>query len=474
MITMNKTKIIATIGPATANREALKSLIINGVDAFRINMTYSSLNFCEQIIDMINSLNTMLKTYVAVILDVKGPTIKVGRISNGKAFLRQDDKIRIFMDPVLGDCTKFSVDYPDLVNDAILNSIIEVDNGNVELHVLDKGDDYLLCKVLKEGTIEDNKTVNLPNIKLNRKFLSEQDKEVIRFANRKNVDFLALSYVSSSDDVLEVNDLLINLGNDHLQIISKIENNYALDDIDNIIKVSDGIIIDRKDLSVEVPLEKIPGIQKKIISKCHAKGAISIVATDLLSATHTNSYPTRAEVSDIAIPVLHGTDTIMLSDETTIGTNPIETLKLLEKIIHTAEEDIDYEYMLEQSIKTEKRDATGSLAYSVAGCALRLKCKAIFTPTMSGYTAKKISRFRPLCPIIAPSPNIDTTKSLALNFGVYPILIEDLKSLDAIIEKSKKIAQDVLLLKEKDNIIITGGYPFKKIKSTNFMKIEEI
>ncbi len=470
---MNKTKIIATIGPATFNREILKDLINNGVDAFRINMSYFNLDFCTQIIDMINEINTTLKTYTAIILDIKGPTVKVGHILKGKAILKQNDKIRIFMNPILGDCTKFSVDYPNLINEIPLNTTIGIDN-RVELQVLDKGEDYLLCKVLKEGIIEENKTVNLPNIKLSRSFLNEQDKEVIRFASQKNVDFLALSYVSSSEDVLEVNDLLINLGNDHLQIISKIENNYALEDIDNIIKVSDGIIIDRKDLSIEVPIEKIPSIQKKIIAKCHAKGIISIIATDLLSANNASDYPIRAEVSDIANAILDSTDAIMLSDETTIGTNPVATLKLLEKIIKTAEEDIDYEYMLEQSIKTEKRDLTGSLAYSVAGCALRLNCKAIFTPTIRGYTAKKISRFRPLCPIIAPSPDINTTKSLALNFGVYPILIDDLNSLDAIIEKSKKIAQDVLLLKEKDSIIITGGYPFKKVKNTNFMKIEEI
>ena len=471
---MNKIKIIATIGPSTDNFDAIKSLIMNGVDAFRINMSYASLNYGEKIIDMINEINKFLNTYVAIILDIKGPTVKVGHILNGKAIMRQNDKIRMFIDPILGDCTKFSVDYPDLINDVPLNSIIKIDNGNIEFKVLDKGENYLLCQVLKEGIIEDNKILSLPNIKLNRKFLNEQDKEIIRFASRKNVDFLSLSYVSSAEDVLEVNDLLINLGNDHLQIISKIESNYALDDIDNIVKVSDGVIIDRKDLNIEVPVEKIPSIQKKIISKCNVKGVISIVTTDLLSAIISNNYPARAEVSDIANAVLDGVDAIMLSDETTVGDNPIETLKLLEKVIQTVENDINYEYMLEQAIKTEKRDLTGSLAYSVTGCALRLNCKAIFTPTMSGYTAKKISRFRPPCPIIAPSPNINTIKSLALNFGIYPILIDDLKSLDAIIEKSKKIAQDVLALKDKDSIIITGGYPFKKVKHTNFMKIEEI
>ena len=470
---MNKTKIVATVGPATANKDILKQMIENGVDAFRINMSYSTPTFCRGIIKIINELNIELKSHVAIILDIKGPTIKINHILNGSAYLKKDDKIRIYRDNVLGDCTKFSVDYKNLIDDVPLNSKLIID-GIIELKVLEKYDDCLLCKVLREGEIKDNKTFRVPNVKLSCEYLSFQDKEIIKFANDNDVDFLALSFISSSEDVLEVNDLLINIGNDHLQIISKIENNFAIDDIDNIIKVSDGIIIDRKDLGVEVPLEKIPGIQKRIISKCHANGIISIIATDLLSSVNSFDYPTRAEVSDIANAVLDGTDSIMLSDETTIGKKPIETLKLLENILKAVEQDIDYEYMLEKAIKTEKRDATGSLAYSVAGCALRLNCKAIFTPTMSGYTAKKISRFRPICPIIAPSPNELTTKSLALNFGVYPILIDDLQNLDSIIEKSKKLAKDVLQLKEKDNIVITGGYPFKKIKYTNFMKIEEI
>ena len=470
---MNKTKIIATVGPATADKNILKQIIENGVDAFRINMSYSTPTFCRGIIKIINELNIELKSHAAIILDIKGPTIKINRILNGKAYLKKDDKIRIYRDAVLGDCTKFSVDYKNLIEDIPLNSKLVID-GNIELKILEKYDDCLLCKVIKPGEIKDNFSLRLPNVKLNRNYLSLQDKEIIKFASDNDVDFLALSFISSSEDVLEVNDLLINIGNEHLQIISKIENDFAIDDIDNIIKVSDGIIIDRKDLGIEVPLEKIPGIQKRIISKCHASGIISVIATDLLSSVNSFDYPTRAEVSDVANAVLDGTDCIMLSDETTIGKNPVETVKLLENILNTVEQDIDYEYMLEKAIKTEKRDATGSLAYSVAGCALRLNCKAIFTPTMSGYTAKKISRFRPICPIIAPSPNELTTKSLALNFGVYPILIDDLQNLDSIIEKSKKLAKDVLQLKEKDNIIITGGYPFKKIKSTNFMKIEEI
>ncbi len=470
---MNKTKIVATVGPATASKDVLRKMIENGVDAFRINMNYSTLTFCRGIIKIIDELNIELKTHVATMIDIKGPIVKLDHILNGRAILKKDDKIRIYRNSVLGDSTKFSVDYKFLIEDVPLNSNLTIE-GTTELKVLEKHSDYLLCKVLKEGEIKDNMILNIPNVKLNRPYLTNSDREIIKFASQNNVDFLTLPFVSSAEDVLEVNDLLINIGDDHLQIISKIENNFSIDDIDKIIKSSDGIMIDRKDLGLEIPIEKIPGIQKKIISKCQANGIISIIATDLFSSTNSYNYPTRAEVSDIANVVLEGTDCIMLSSETTIGNNPVETLTMLENIIQTVEYDIDYDYMLEQAIKTEKRDATGSLAYSVAGCALRLNCKAIFTPTMSGYTAKKISRFRPICPIIAPSPNELTTKSLALNFGVYPILIDDLKSLDTIIEKSKKLAKDVLWLKEKDNIIITGGYPFKKIKYTNFMKIEEI
>lgn len=471
---MNKTKIIITVGPATASKEMLKSLIINGADVVRLNMSYASYDFCREVINKVNEINKELNTYASIMIDTKGPLVRIGHILNGSAFLKKEDKIRIFMNPVLGDCTKFSVDYSNLVDDVEIGNIIKINDGLVELQILEKGYDYLLCKVLKEGYISDNRSINIPDAKLRRKFLSDYDRETIKFAHQMNVDFLALSFVSNYEDVLEVNDMLIDLNNEHLQIISKIENNSAVLDIDRIIKASDGIIIARGDLGAEIAMERIPGIQKRIISKCHDAGVIGIVATELLATMVNNDRPTRAEVSDIANAVLDGTDAVMLCGETTIGKYPIETLKTMERIIKTSEKDIDYDNMIEQAIKTENIDTTSSLAYSVASCAEKLRCKAIFAPTMSGYTAKKMSRFRPFCPIIAISPDLDTVKSLSLNFGVYPILISKLKSFDAIIEKSKKIAVEFLMLQPKDKIIITGGYPFKKVKHTNFMKIEEI
>jgi len=471
---MNKTKIIVTVGPNTANKEMLKSLIINGADVVRINMSHATFDFCTSVINTVNEINKELNTYASIMIDTKGPLVRVGKLTNSTVFLKENDKIRIYMNPILGDSTKFSVDYNKLINDVEVGNIIKINDGLVEIEIIDKEKDYLLCKVNKEGYISENNSLSIPDVKLNREFLSEYDKETIKYASKMGIDFIALSFVSNYDDVLEVNDLLIDLKDEHIQIISKIENNAAVYDIDRIIKVSDGVMIARGDLGTEIPMERIPGIQKKIISKCHIAGSVSIVATELLSTMVNNDRPTKAEVSDIANAVLDGTDAVMLCGETTIGKYPLETLKMMEKIIRAAEKDINYDYMLEQALKTEEIDVTGSLAYSVSSCADKLQCKAIFAPTMSGYTAKKMSRFRPSCPIIAVSPDVNTVKSLTLNFGVYPILIDDLNTFDEIIDKSKKIAIEFLLLQKKDKIIITGGYPFKTIKHTNFMKIEEI
>lgn len=471
---MNKTKIIATIGPSSKDKEILRKMIENGIDVVRINLKHASHETCKDIINKINDLNRKLNTSIAVMLDTRGPEVRIGKFVDGHAYLKKDSKIRIYMNEIMGDSTKFSVNYPNLIHDVKYDTILKLDDGLVELKVLDKGDNYLLCQVLNDGLISDNKGMNIPNIHLNIPFLSDIDKEDIKFACENNVDFIALSFVESYENILEVNDLLINYGNDHIGIIAKIENEKAFEDIDDIIRISEGIMIARGDLGVEVPLENVPGMQKTIIKKCHIAGKVSIVATELLSSMENVLRPTRAEVSDVANAVLDGADAVMLSGETTIGKYPLETLETMEKIIKAAEKDIDYLGLLDRAIKTEAQDVTGMLAYNVAETSTRLNCKSIITPTISGYTARKISRFRPKCPIIASTPNIDTAKSLMLHFGVCPILIDDLKNFDKIIDHSRRITMDLLDINKGDKIIITGGYPFNTIKHTNFMKIEEL
>lgn len=470
---MKKTKVIATIGPASKDIEVLKNLILSGMDVARINLRYADKEFCKDIVNKINNLNKELKTNIAVLFDLEGPDITVDHFSGGSAYLNKGDKIRIYMDEILGDSTKFSISYPNLINEIKVNSLIKINDGLIELKIIDKEINYLLCEVIIGGFIEDGKGVNVP-VHLNIPFLRQKDIKDIELANELNVDYLALSHVRSYEDVLSVNDMLINLGNDHMAIISKIENEHALEELDEIIRNSEGIMVARGDLGVELPMERIPRIQKMIINKCHIEGKISIVATELLSSMENIVRPTRAEVADIANAVLEGTDAVMLSGETTIGNYPVETMDVMSKIIESTEQDQNYYEFLDTSMRSEKQDITGSVAYSAVECAIRLKCKAIVTPTISGYTARKISRFRPSCPIIAITPDINVVKNLSLYYGIYPVLEHDVNSFDKIMKISKEKAKNILKLEEKDKIIITGGYPFKEVKHTNFMKIEEV
>lgn len=471
---MNKTKIIATVGPASSSKEVLRKLIENGVDVIRINMKHATYAFCEDIIKKVNEINEELKTNVAIMLDIKGPNMTVGKLVNKAAFLNKKDKIRVYYEPVVGDSTKFSVNNSYLLEHIKYDGIIKINNGDVTLKVLDKANSYLLCEVIDEGVINEDKSVIVPGLYLEGPFLDRKDISDIKFADKMNVDFIGLSYVQSAENVLEVNDLLINLENDHIGIIAKIENEYAVNEIDEIIKSCEGVMVARGDLGVELDIERVPGVQKTVLRKCNKYGKIGIVATEMLSSMGTINKPTRAEVSDVANAVLDGTDAVLLSNETTIGNYPVETIKVMERIIAAAEKDINYMGFLGTAIETGESDITGIISYNVADSANRLKCKAIIAPTVSGYTARKISRFRPSCPIIAATPNKETIKSLALHFGVFPILVDELKSFDKIIEKSRKITQEIIDVESGDKIVITGGYPFKDTKHTNFMKIEEI
>lgn len=471
---MKKTKVMATIGPSSKDEIILEEMILNGMNIARLNMKYSTIEFCQDIVDKIRSIDKKLKTNTSILLDLKGPDIKVGKFIGGKAYLKDNDKIRIHMDSIMGDSTKFSVSYKGLINDVKTNTIFKLDNGLVEIKVLEKGEDYLLCEVIKGGFIEDNKSIRAIDTRINMPFITEEDKSAIRFAGREDIDYLALSFVSSAEDILSVNDLLIEYGNDHASIISKIEKEKALEELDEIIKVSDGIMISRNDLGVEIPLERIPSIQRSIINKCHIHSKISIVATEMHSTLEQEVKPSGSDVSDIANAIVDGVDAIMLTGETTIGKYPVGTISMMNKIIETSELDINYNELSNKAMRTENQDITGGVAYSVVECASRLKCIAIVTPTMSGYTAKKISRFRPNCPIIALTPNIETARSLGLYYGIYSVLIEDTKSFDIILKLSKNSVIKKFNYEQGDKIIITGGYPFKEVKHTNFMKIEEL
>ena len=471
---MNKTKMVATIGSECQDKSILKKLILDGISVFRLDLTHNRYEFYMDVVNKIKELREELQKEVAIMIDTNGPALNVGRMSSNIVKLTKGDKIRIYVDDILGDETKFSVNYPKLVNEVKYGSKMMINSGKVELKIIDKELNYLLCEVEKEGYISENDSINLPGVTLGIPFLNKRDKDTILFADKIGADFLALSYVKSAEDVLVANDLLIELGNDHLSLFAKIEKAEAIKDIDEIIRVSDGVIIARGDLGTEVPLEKIPAIQKNIIHKCHLQGKVSLVSAEFLSSMEKEERPTRAEVADVASAVLDSTDGIILNGDILLGKYPVTTVNMLGKIIESTEQELDYLELLEIAMNSEEEDITGSIAHSVINCANRLKAKAIIAPTISGYTARKMSRFRPSCPVIALSPNIKTVRSLALNFAIHSIKIDEVRTFDEIVELSKEIALQYLDVKKGDKIIITGGYPFKKIKHTNFMKIEEL
>lgn len=470
---MNMTNIIVTVGPSSNTKDVLKELIASGTSVIRINLNYCDHDFCKDIISKIRSIDKELETVTSIMFDLVGPDIKTGLFSGGEAIYVEGTKIRIYNSDIMGDATKLFIDYYDLVDGILIGTTIKLNNGKVVLEVIDDGPDYLLCEVITGGKVIDNSSVFFDcDIKL--PFLSDRDKDDIKFANEVGIDFLALSLVRNAEDVLDVNDMLIELGNDHMSVISKIENESAVDEIDDIIRVCDGVMITRGDLGVSIPVERIPGIQKKVINKCNFLNKISIVATEVMSSMSDSLLPTRAEVSDVANAVLDGVDAIVLSLETMTGHYPIEAFNMMKKIIITTEDDVDHYSLMDRAIRSDAGDITGNLSYSVTNLANSINSKCIVAPTITGYTAKKMSRFRPKCPIIALSPDINTVKNLSLYFGVFPVLIKELKTLDDTILVSRDYASKHLNLVSGDKIIITGGYPFSKTKHTNFMKIEEI
>jgi len=451
----------------------LQKLIENGTDVLSLNMSHSSHSFCRDIIEKINEVNEDLGLNVAVMLDLVGPEMRTGKFIAGQGHFRAGEQIRIYKEEVLGDSTKFSIEHPDLLKNVERGTILKIQNGTMVFEVTDIDDVSLHCTVITAGNLADYQTVLVENVKFELPLLTKKDKEDIKFAHEMKIDFLAISYVSSAVNINLVREELKNIGNDHISLIAKIENENGVNNIEEIIAVSDGVMIAREDLGVELPFERIPGIQKKIISKCHDAGIISIVATELLSSMERVEKPTRAEVSDVANAVLDGADAVMLSGETTIGRFPIETLTMLEKIITSTEKDIDYMEFSKRVTETEL-DITDMISYNVVESASKLKCCAVITPTKTGGTAKKISRYRPLCPIIALSSNKSTVKSLQLHFGVTPVLNDHIETFDELIAMAQQTTLRLISTKHGDKIIITGGYPFSEMKGTNFLKIKEL
>lgn len=468
---MKKTKIICSIGPASRKYEVMKSMVENGMNVARINFSHADLTEKKETVELVKKINKELKINVGILYDTKGPDFRTGIVENDGINLKEGKTIRIVKDDIVGTEEAITVNYKEALNNINIDDIILLEDGLMKLLVVDKDKKGLTCSIIVGGILGSRKGINVPGVDLDMPFISEQDKEDILYACHHDGDFIALSFVSSKEDILAVKEIL-EQENSSMQIISKVESNTAISNIDEIIEYSDGIMVARGDLGVEVPMKELPIIQKKIIEKCRKAGKFCIVATEMLASMYKNARPTRAEVTDIANAVLDGTDAVMLSGETTTGKYPIEAVRYMAEIVENTEKYLDYENIVKPEYEA---DITDTIARSVVDASNMLDVKVIVAATLSGLTAKKISNLRPKTIILAACPTEKVAHLLSLRFGVYTTLLPVYESTDDMVEEAINKTKNFMDLKENDLIVVTGGFPNNApIKSTNFLKIEKI
>ena len=469
---MKKTKIICSIGPSSAKYETFKQMVLNGMNVARINFSHATEEEKSNVLSLVKKANEELGTYVAVLFDTKGPDFRTGNMTNDKINLEEGKTIKIIKDDILGTEEAITVNYKDALDSIKVGSTILLEDGLMRLEVTSKLDNGINCKIIDGGVLGSRKSVNVPGAHLNLDFISDQDREDIIYACKHDGDFLALSFVSSKEDVLAAREILKEQGREDMQIISKIESHTAIQNIDDIIEVSDGIMVARGDLGVEMPMKELPILQKEIIEKCRKRGRTVIVATEMLASMYTSSRPTRAEISDVANAVLDGTDAVMLSGETTIGKHPADAVKYMAETCEEAERYYDY---ANQKSYAKENNIPSAIAHNVVESANLLQVKAIIAATTSGYSAKLISTLKPKSQIIAACPDDNVAKSLALNYGVYPVIVKYYDTIEQLMDNCKEETTKFMDLQKGDIVIVTGGFPrMHQIKTTNFLKIDTI
>lgn len=468
---MKKTKIICSIGPATYDPNVMEQLVNQGMNVARINFSHATLEEKQTVVASVKEVRKRTGVQVAILYDTKGPEFRNGMLENGEITLVEGKTIRVVKEDVIGNEERFTVNYPSAIDSLEVGSVILLENGLMKIEVISKENDGVTCKIINGGVLGNKKSLNVPGVKLDMPFISEQDREDIIYACEHEGDFLALSFVSCKEDVLEAREILKEHNREDMQIISKIESTTGVANLDEIIEVSDGIMVARGDLGVEVPMHELPILQKMMIQKCRKQGKFCIVATEMLASMYKSSRPTRAEVSDIGNAVLDGTDAVMLSGETTIGKFPVDAVKYMADICEYMEGHIDHNGM---KLHNDNLDITDTVSKGVAFTVSKLDVKLIAAATISGYTARNISRLRPDCLIMAACPTEEVARSLSLNWGVYPTIVPIYNSTDEIMTGIREQAIKFMDLKEKDIIVIMGGFPANKGMKTNLMKIEEI
>ncbi|MCJ1908601.1 pyruvate kinase [Planococcus ruber] len=473
---MRKTKIVCTIGPASESPELLESLIEAGMNVARLNFSHGSHEEHATRIQRIRDAAAKTGKIVGILLDTKGPEIRTHKMENDSIELVTGQDIAISMTEVVGTSEMFSITYEQLIEDVQEGSVILLDDGLIELRVksLDKANGLIHTYVENAGTLKTKKGVNVPGVSVQLPGITEKDAQDILFGIEQGVDFVAASFVRRASDVMEIRSLLEKNGGSHIQIIPKIENQEGVDNIDEIIMVSDGLMVARGDLGVEIPAEEVPLVQKSLIEKCNSAGKPVITATQMLDSMQRNPRPTRAEASDVANAIFDGTDAIMLSGETAAGIYPVESVETMHRIAMTTEDALNYKQIVSNRRKEKESNMTEAIGQAVAYTALNLKVKAIIAPTESGHTAKMISKYRPGAPIIAVTSSDIPSRKLTLVWGVQPIVGSKVHSTDELLENAVDESLKHHYVKHGDLVVITAGVPVGQAGTTNLMKVHLI
>lgn len=468
---MKKTKIICSIGPASMDVEVMSKMVEKGMNCARINFSHATYEQNDEVLKIINEVRNRTGANISILYDTKGPDFRCKTMQENGVNLVEGNTIKIVKDDVIGTEESFTVNYIDAIDKINVGAKILIDDGLFTLEVIGKDPNSLTCKIISGGVLTSKKGIAVPGVELDLPFLSDVDKEDIKYACSHDGDFLALSFVQNKDNILEVRRLLEENGRKDMLIISKVESISAINNLDDIIEYSDGIMVARGDLGVEVPIEKLPIIQKDMIKKCRMKEKFVIVATEMLASMYTSPRPTRAEVTDISNAVLDGTDAVMLSGESTTGKHPVEAVDYMAKICKEAEKFDEYA----EHFNIVPRDVTESIASSVLTSTNNLDIKAIIVPTSGGHSARVMSNLRPKTIILALCPNEKVARRLSLNYGIYSVIVSiNHDDMDEVVKECRNLAINKLNLVHNDLIIITGGIHEKNIKQTNFLKIEEI
>ena len=472
---MQKTKMIFTIGPASDNEETLRKFIEIGMSAARLNFSHGTHETHKEKIDLIKKLRTEMNSPTAIVLDIKGPKIRTHNFVNDGVTLKEGDNFSFICgEEILGNERECSISYEELYQDIKIGGKILVDDGLLKFEVTGLDGKRINTKVLVGGQIKNHKGVNVPNVVIKLPSITEKDIEDINFGCEMGVDFIAASFIRKASDVLDVKKVLKENHGEHIKVIAKIENQEGVDNIDSIIEVTDGVMVARGDMGVEIPIQKVPIIQKMIIKKCNEAGKIVITATQMLDSMIRNSLPTRAEASDISNAIFDGTDAIMLSGESASGLFPVEAARTMSEIAQETEEFLDYNQLTVRYREPSFQDYAAAISYSACRTANLLDAKAIVAATKSGSTARLISRYKPKAPVIAITPYEHVRRGLNLNFGVVPMKCDMFNTTEEILNAAKTSVFNLGITEPGDDIIVAAGMPTTQTGGTNMLKIEKL